>query len=214
MYITGRLRLSNTCGLIDYVLLYILEIIYSTYTDRIRGGIKALDKKGRGVMMNQLYSEACVKRKDTATTTGLRLLMFIGVFIGLFLLVMGQLWSYVGVALIVVVFFLYPRLSVEYEYVYVDGQLDFDRITGKAKRKTMLRIDFEQVEIMAPYDSPALDSYNHIQMEKRDFSSLSKDSKPYAIISSSGSKKLKILFEPSEKMLNMIKQKNPRKIIL
>jgi len=168
--------------------------------------------KGTGVGMRQLYAEAGVKRKDTAATMGLRALMIIGVFISLFLILMGQLWSYVGIIIIVAVFFLYPKLSVDYEYVFVDGQLDFDRITGKAKRKTMLRIDLEQVEIVAPFNSPSLDSYNHIQMEKKDFSSLSKDSKPYVIIASADNKKLRILFEPSEKMLAMIKQKSPRKM--
>lgn len=163
--------------------------------------------------MNHLYAEAGVKRKDTAATMGLRILMFIGVFAGVLLIMLGQLWSYVGVALVASIVFLYPRLSVEYEYVYVDGQIDFDRITGKAKRKTMLRIDIEQVEIIAPSNSPALDSYNHIQLEKKDFSSLSKDSKPYVIIASVGSKKMKILFEPSENMLNMIKQKSSRKVV-
>lgn len=162
--------------------------------------------------MNQLYAEAGVKRKDTAATLGLRVLMFIGIFIGIFLLLLGRLWGYAGVIIIAFVFFFYPKLSVEYEYVFVDGQLDFDRIVGRSKRKTMLRIDFEQAEIMAPVNSHALDSYNHIQLEKKDFSSQAKDSKPYAIIASVDSKKMKILFEPSEKMLNMIKQKNPRKV--
>ncbi len=162
--------------------------------------------------MNQLYAEAGVKRKDTAATVGLRVLMFIGIFIGIFLLLLGRLWGYAGVIIIAFVFFFYPKLSVEYEYVFVDGQLDFDRIVGRSKRKTMLRIDFEQAEIMAPVNSHALDSYNHIQLEKKDFSSQAKDSKPYAIIASVDSKKMKILFEPSEKMLNMIKQKNPRKV--
>ncbi len=166
-----------------------------------------------GVRMRQLYAEAGVKRKDTAATLGLRILMFIGVFVGLLLIMLGQLWSYIGVAFIAFVFFFYPRLSVEYEYVFVDGQLDFDRITGKAKRKTMLRIEFEQVEMMAPLNSPALDSFNHIQLEKKDFSSLSKESKPYAIIASVDNKKMKILFEPSEKMIDIIKQKNARKVI-
>ena len=63
-------------------------------------------------------------------------------------------------------FFFFPKLHIDYEYIYVDGQIDFDRITGKSKRKTMLRIDFEQVEIMAPSDSSALDSYKNMQLEK------------------------------------------------
>ncbi len=162
--------------------------------------------------MNQLYAEAGVKRKDTAATMGLRALMMIGVLVGLFLVVMGQILSYIGIAIIIAVFFLYPKLNVEYEYVFVDGQIDFDRITGKSRRKTILRIDFEQVEIMAPANSASLDSYNHIQTEKKDFSSLTKDSKPYVIIASADNKKLRIIFEPSEKMIAMMKQKSPRKI--
>lgn len=162
--------------------------------------------------MNQLYAETAVKRKDTATTIGLRILMFVGMFIGIFLVLLGEFWGYLGIIVIVVIFFTYPKLSLEYEYVFVDGQLDFDRITGKSKRKTMLRIDFDQVEIMAPYNSHALDSYNNIQLERKDFTSKSKDSKPYAIIASVGNKKMMILFEPDEKMLNMIKQKSARKL--
>jgi hypothetical protein len=117
------------------------------------------------------------------------------------------------VAIGVGVFFLFPKLHIDYEYIYVDGQIDFDRITGKSKRKTMIRIDFEQVEIMAPSDSSALDSYKNMQLEKRDFSSLSKDSKPYVIIASSDNKKMRIIFEPSEKMVDIIKQKNARKLV-
>lgn len=168
--------------------------------------------KGTGARMNQLYAEAGVKRKDTAATIGLRVLMIIGVLIGLFLMLSGQLFSYIGVVIIVVVVFFYPKLSVEYEYVYVDGQIDFDKIIGKAKRKTLLRIDFDQVEIMAPINSPALDSYTHVQLEKKDYTSLDKGSKPYVIIASANNKKLRILFEPSEKMLAVIKHKNPRKL--
>lgn len=162
--------------------------------------------------MNQLYAEAGVKRKDTAASMALKALMLIGVLLGLFLILFGQLFGYLGVVIIVLVFFFFPKLSVEYEYVFVDGQIDFDRITGNSKRKTMLRIDFDQVEIMAPINSATLDSYNHIQLEKKDFSSRSKDSKPYVIIASVENSKVKILFEPSEKMVNMIKQKSPRKI--
>jgi len=162
--------------------------------------------------MNELYAEASVKRKDTVATIGLRILMIIGVFVGLFLIVAGNLLSILGAAVVVLVFIFYPRLSVEYEYVFVDGQLDFDKISGKSKRKTMLRIDFDQVEIMAPINSSALDNYKHMQLEEKNFTSLNQDCKPYVIIVNSGSKKLKILFEPNEKMLSMIKQKSPRKV--
>lgn len=162
--------------------------------------------------MNLLYAEAGVKRKDTMLTMGLKALMIIGVLVGIFFMFIGQLFSIIGLAIIVAVFFLYPKLDIEYEYVYVDGQIDFDRITGKSRRKTMLRVDFEQVEIMAPSNSHSLDSYKNIQMEEKNFTSMDKDNKHYTIVANIDNKKIKILFEPSEKMLDMIKQKSPRKI--
>jgi hypothetical protein len=168
--------------------------------------------KGTGIVMNQLYAEAGVKRKDTAASMGLKVLMIIGVIIAVFFLVAGSFWSYIGVVIIVGVFFLFPRLNVEYEYVFVDGQIDFDKITGKTKRKTLLRIDIDQIEIMAPIGSHALDNFNNIRTEVRNYSSLSKESKTFVIIANADNRKLRIIFEPSEKMLTMIKQKSPRKI--
>ncbi len=162
--------------------------------------------------MNQLYAEAGVKKKDTAASMGLRLLVIFGIIVGFLCLFLGQVLGIVGVVLIVGMFYVYPKLNVEYEYVFVDGQLDFDRISGKAKRKNLLRIDFEQVEIMAPMSSHALDSYTQVKLEVKNFSSGDKESKPYAIIANVENKKLKILFEPNEKMLSMIKQKSPRKL--
>jgi hypothetical protein len=162
--------------------------------------------------MNQLYAEAGVKRKESADTMALRALLVIGIIVGVFLMLIGSYVGIAGIILVVVMVFLFPKLNVEYEYVFVDGQFDFDRITGKAKRKTILRIDMEQIEIIAPEGSHALDSYNNPQFEKKDFSSRDKSVKPYVIIASDKEKKYRIVFEPSEKMLSMVKQKNPRKL--
>lgn len=164
--------------------------------------------------MNQFYAEAGVKRKPGAGTMGLKLLMGLAILAGLFIMSLGSVLSIVGAALIVGSFYFFPKLNIEYEYVFVDGQLDFDKIYGKAKRRTLLRIDFEQVEIMAPSTSHELDSYNQIKCEEKDFTSGDKDKKFYVIIAHAAEKKLKISFEPSEKMIAMIKQKSPRKVVL
>lgn len=162
--------------------------------------------------MNQLYAEAGVKRKESTKSMLIRVLLVLGIVVGLFLMMFGSYFGIVGIILVMVMIFLFPRLNVEYEYVFVDGQIDFDRITGKAKRKTLLRIDLEQAEIIAPEGSHALDSFNHIQQVKKDFSSGDKTRKPYVIIATKEDKKYRIYFEPSEKMLGMIKQKSPRKL--
>lgn len=168
---------------------------------------------GRGGKMNQLYAEAGVKKKETIATMALRALMILGILIGFFTLLFGGIISVIGLVLIVFLIFLIPRLNIEYEYVFVDGQLDFDKITGKSKRKTVLRIDLEQVEIVAPMNSHALDSYNNIQYENKDFSSGDKNVNPYVIIGTAKAKKVRITFEPTEKMLTMMKQKSPRKVV-
>lgn len=163
--------------------------------------------------MNQLYAEAGVKRKESAKTMALRSLMVISIVIGVLLMLIGSYVGIAGIVLVAVIIFLFPKLNVEYEYIFVDGQFDFDRITGKAKRKTMLRIDMEQVEIIAPEGSHALDSYSSAQCVNKDYSSGDKTVKPYVIIGSVDGKKHKITFEPNEKMLSMIKQKSPRKLV-
>jgi hypothetical protein len=162
--------------------------------------------------MNQMYAEAGVKRKDDAALIGLRALLIFGVAIGVVLVLLGGIFSMIGVVLAAALVYLYPKLSIEYEYVFVDGQIDFDRITGKSKRKTMLRIDMEQVEIVAPEGSHALDGYTYVQVQTKDFSSRDKNNKPYIIIAKVEDKTYRIAFEPSEKMLGMMKQKSPRKI--
>ncbi len=162
--------------------------------------------------MNQLYAEAGVKRKDDAKTMGLRVLLVIAVVVGVLLMLLGGFFGIAGIVLVVIAVWLFPKLSIEYEYVFVDGQIDFDRITGKSRRKTMLRIDLEQAEIVAPEGSHALDGYTYIQVINKDFSSNTKEAKPYIIIASVEDKKYRISFEPTEKMLSMMKQKSPRKI--
>jgi hypothetical protein len=162
--------------------------------------------------MNQSYAEAGVKRRDTMLTLGLRALMILGCVLGVLLMLLGGLFSIVGVVIIAAIVFLFPKLNVDYEYVFVDGQIDFDRITGKARRKTILRIDMEQVEIVAQEGSHALDGYTYVQYEKKDFSSGDRSKKPYIIIANVEDKKYKIFFEPTEKMLTLMKQKSPRKV--
>lgn len=162
--------------------------------------------------MNQLYAEAGVKRKDDVKSMGLRTLLVVGIVIGVLLMLLGGYFGIGGIVLVVGLVYLFPKLNVEYEYVFVDGQLDFDRITGKAKRKTILRIDMEQVEIVAPAGSHALDGFTHMQLVNKDFSSNDKSKKPFIIIANVEDKKCRISFEPSEKMITMMKQKSPRKI--
>lgn len=164
--------------------------------------------------MNESYAEAGVKREKTMMSYvakgGIIFAIIFLFFIGTQLL--GMIGTFLASALLVVSIYLFPRFNVEYEYIYCDGQLDFDRITGNAKRKTILRIDFDKVEMIAPINSHALDNFKHMKLVTKDFTSLKPDIKAFVIICRGERDNLKILFEPSEKMLACMKQKSPRKI--
>ena len=49
----------------------------------------------------------------------------------------------------VVDYFKLPSLDLEYEYLYVNGELDIDKIMSKQKRKRVGSYDMKKVEIVA-----------------------------------------------------------------
>lgn len=165
--------------------------------------------------MNDLYTEASVKKRVTVTDT---LIKVVVIFLVAVMIVFGFMLNKMLITLLGVVgaFLAYsflPRLNVVYEYIFCDGQLDFDKIMAGEKRKHLYRLDFEQVLIMAPANSHALDGYKSNPAAKKiDFTSLEKDRKVYCIVESAGDLQTLVYFEPNEKMLSYIKQKAPRKV--
>lgn len=163
--------------------------------------------------MEQLYAEAGCKPKRTATDFAMVAVQVVAAVIcaGLILFSGQLILQIVGAAGIVALIFLFPSMNYEYEYVFCDGQIDFDKITGGNKRKTILRIDMENMEICAPVKASEVSSFQN--MKTKDFSSKQENGKTYAAIVSADNEKIRVLFDPSEKMLDMMRMKSPRKII-
>ena len=166
--------------------------------------------------MTGSYTEASVKRKSTASTylakAGM-IFMIIVLFILGFLL--GQQIIMIGSIGLgcLAGYIVFPRLSAEYEYIFCDGQIDFDRINGGESRKNVLRIDLDNVEVMAPEKSHELDKFRNSGIKVRDFSSHDQEASKYCIITSDEANRVMIVFEPSEKMVELAKAKAPRKVI-
>lgn len=164
--------------------------------------------------MTGSYAEAGVKRKDTLATIGLRFLMIFLAVLLFFAAFFNQWMMVLAAALICLDIFLIPMLKTDYEYIFCDGQFDFDRINGGARRKHMLRVDMEEVEIAAPKNSHALDEFRSSEQGTvKNFTSGRSDEKVYVLVARQNGKLLKILFEPSEKMIACMKNKSPRKVV-
>ena len=130
--------------------------------------------------MNDFYTEQLIKKqtsmKDLVTKAVLAAFAIVSV-LTVFIFPVGLLIPIVVIAL---VWFLMTRLDVEYEYLYINGDLDIDKIMHKSKRKRLFSANVKEVEILAPADSPQLNQYQRARV--LDLSSCSKDGRKYALV--------------------------------
>ena len=103
---------------------------------------------------------------------------------------------------------------MEWEYVFCDGQLDFDMIQGGERRKNILRIEIEDADAVAPIQSTKLDGYRHLEV--RDYSSMNEKANVYGIATRLPEKeeKVMILFEPTSRMVELMQKKCPEIVSL
>lgn len=164
-------------------------------------------------MTRDTYAEAGVKQKGTAKAMLIRIGLILLALVTIPLSGLNSFLYIVPVVVILVMIYIFPRLNLEYEYIYVDGQIDFDRIMGGRKRKTVLRVDMENVELVVPSESDELLMYSHKEgIQTKNYSSLVPGAKTYTAIVVQEGKYTKVVFEPSEKMLECMRGKAPRKV--
>lgn len=74
------------------------------------------------------------------------------------------------IALGVFDYFIFQWTDIEFEYLYLDKEISVDKIMAKTRRKKLLTIDVNKIEIMAPEKSHQLDSYRNRQTKVTDLS--------------------------------------------
>ena len=161
------------------------------------------------------YCESRAKKKATAKDMLIKVAFGIAIAFGILLaLFTGQSFLFIiSVIFGVAAYFVIPMLKVEYEYVYCDGQLDFDKIMNGEKRKHLDRVDLDQAVVIAPKNSHALDGYRHDRVKVYDYSSLDEHARIYGIVITAGEQSSLYWFEPDEVMIQKMKQKAPRKVV-
>lgn len=156
--------------------------------------------------MNDTLYEQLVTR-DSKPTDMLIYLLVIGVtgvlilfgmpLIGILAILLAIVW------IVCACYFIFPKLKVEYEYTLLNHELAIDVIYSKSSRKSKLSLDIQQAEIIAPNDSPRLNSYH--PSKTLDYSSGNKEHRIYAIIAPVSQSVSCILIEPDETMLKQMK---------
>ncbi len=162
--------------------------------------------------MSGLYTESSVLRKTTVRDI---IAKGFGVFACVILCLMALtiggsfrlLFLILATASVVGLIMFWPRFNVEWEYVYCDGQLDFDMIMGGQKRKHVLRVEIAEAAAIAPMDSVKMDGYRHLSV--LDYTSLDNSARVYGIVTTVKNQKCVVYFEPTDKMLDLMKIKCP-----
>ena len=117
--------------------------------------------------MSDLYTEVLVKKQQTGKDKAIKgVLIFFTVLFAAAGIMMNPLILLLALVLGIVDYIFIPKLSVEFEYLYVNGELDIDRIYSQSRRKRAASYELSNMEILAPYQSHQLDSYKKNQSIK------------------------------------------------
>ena len=122
--------------------------------------------------MNDSYKELLVSKEQGVKDKLIRVVSIIPtVLAGLLTLLTGNILIFIiAVAFGVLDYFVFQWTSIEYEYLYLDKEITIDKIMAKTRRKRVLTIDVNKIEILAPEKSYQLDSYRNRQVKAIDYS--------------------------------------------
>lgn len=111
--------------------------------------------------------------------------------------------------------FLWRRLDKEYEYIYTDGNLDVDCVFHRSSRKRMVSIDCREFEVVAPAGEERLQSAFERKYDKvLDAGRGGIRENTYIAICNREGNTLKLLFEPSDAILEAMRHYIPRTLVL
>ena len=162
--------------------------------------------------MNEFLTEQLVKRKKTAATT-IKKIGLIAVTIATFpLCFIHSLFIWLTLILFVVDFFLFKRMNLEFEYVYFNGALDIDKIMDMQSRKRVFSTNIKDMEVIAPSRSVELHPYQSLKV--LDYSTQNPADSTYEMVTLFKGERVRVIFNPNEKILNGMKNIAPRKVFL
>ncbi|MCR5278741.1 MAG: DUF6106 family protein [Lachnospiraceae bacterium] len=163
--------------------------------------------------MNESYIECMVQRHTPAWQAFLKYLV---VFLAAVTILGGLVLSdfiilLVGVLIGVGAYFVIMNTDIEYEYLYLDKEISVDKIMHQAKRKRVAVYSVEKMEILAPIKSYHLDGYKNREAKVHDYSSgvENQPDKRYVFFYDG---KEKIIIEPTEDFVKLVKNVAPRKV--
>ena len=151
--------------------------------------------------MGDFYTEQLVKKKTDGKDIAMKILLIVLTVISFF------------IAFLMPLLILVPRrMDVEYEYIYINGDLDIDKVMHKERRKHMLSVNVKDMELLAPEGAFQLQSYKTGKIY--DYSSgITSAPNRYVLVFTRAGETAKILIEPNSDLVEGFFLMAPRKVI-
>lgn len=162
-------------------------------------------------MIDNSYAEHLVKRKQPAYWLAVKAGMILLFILSLLLMARIPFGFILPVAAAAGIYLVFLNGDIEYEYLYIDRQLTVDRIAGKSRRRRAAEYDMADVEVIAPMGSDRMKEFDRQVKSTVDFSSGADGARTYGIIHNRSGVCTRIIIEPDERMIRLMKQSLPRK---
>ena len=171
-----------------------------------------------------VFLEHLVKhKKTTKDKVIIGLIIFAGIiltFVILLLSVMfGQIGFTFGLLIIAAIWYgaylLIQMRNIEYEYILTNYELDIDKIINKNGRKRVITINFKEIDICAnKNDSLYQNNLKNTQAieQTMDLSGDIDDDNVYFVDFHFDSKRTRVFFQPTQKIIDAIHKLNPRNV--
>lgn len=96
--------------------------------------------------------------------------------------------------------------NIEFEYILTNTELDIDKIIARRSRKRVITVNFKEIEKCAKFSPEEETNISRIEALYGDI----KSGSVYFVDFSRDGERIRVLFEPNERILNEIKKINPR----
>jgi len=172
------------------------------------------------------FHEESVTKVNGGLNSVLYVICYIGMIIFAFIALQGLMILMRGIidistiiimvvcgALAYLCFVLKNNQRIEYDYTFTNGILDIAKIINNSKRKKLLSVDVREFEVIAPISDEGFKRMlHHKGIQNRYNYFLNRGSGLYYGIFTQDGAKSMLVFEPSEKLVELFKIFNPRNV--
>ncbi|MDE6209778.1 MAG: hypothetical protein K2M73_08935 [Lachnospiraceae bacterium] len=168
--------------------------------------------------MGDSYAEVIIKKRISMMATFFRVFIVVATVIMTYVsIIQLQMYAVIIIALFIfLTYVVYKNTDLEYEYFFINGQLDVECIYGKKKRKPAKSFNFDKLEVMGPITHQKILAYEHrTDLKEFNYTSGYPGRNVYVAILVGQSGKLgRLYFEPSEKMVQTIYAHTPSRVFM